>query len=268
MKNNDFMVVWRQRMSKVAVTAVKHVVWCLFGYRVEDVSAGHCFRAKVVALFGVLVSSLLGSSVKKLPRLGTKHPTELGQQLANKNHKELQLHDANKQPAVTFSGETPLAVSLLGRNGYNSSKPSNLSWRPSLRIHTLSPSTSSHRHHAHGQPATRPNGAEFGCTPVRSRCLAVCWAGFFGQVDWKKPGVEIFFRWPKNSPKWGWRIFFSWTDGRHKPACFFSKYFNSELVEFCLVHWTNLFGNFPADGCEVPIKNWMKRWIFWLLPNA
>ena len=72
----------------------------------------------------------------------------------------------------------------------------------------------------------------------------------------------FFLRWPKNSPKWWWRIFFWWSDGRHKPAMFFSKYFNGELVEFCLVHWTNLFGNFPADGCEVPIKNWMKRWIF------
>ena len=91
------MIVWRQRMSKVAVTAVKHVVWCLFGYRVEDVSTGHCFRAKVVALFGVLVSSVSNfvhfgifrscscpdslcsvSLLRSCHDLECKHPTELG----------------------------------------------------------------------------------------------------------------------------------------------------------------------------------------------
>ena len=129
MKNNDFMIVWRQRMSKVAVTAVKHVVWCLFGYRVEDVSTGHCFRAKVVALFGVLVSS--GSNfvhfgifrsyscpdnLCSVSLLRSCHDLGLNipQNLANNSPKKSQLHDANKQPAVTFQG-FPLAVSLLGR---------------------------------------------------------------------------------------------------------------------------------------------------------
>ena len=46
-----------------------------------------------------------------------------------------------------------------------------------LEIRTLSPSTSSHRHHAHGQPATRPNGA--GDAPQ-------FFAGFFWQVPLKK----------------------------------------------------------------------------------